>query len=201
MTSWEDYVITFSATAFTFVVWRKMIDSTVRFIAPHTSFRMTCNKAYLACQQVARVGVREVPILSTCIPSVDKVHNLGAVLDSHLTFSEQVALSVIQHSASYDNYVLSLGFSLSTPPRLWSKHSSPLTWITATPCYAASPTSSSGACKLFRTQQRVLSLALGDLTISRRFFVNFTDSQCEGASVSSWRRRFIGPCTIFLLHT
>ena len=43
-------------------------------------------------QQLARVvGVREVPILSTCIPSVDKVRNLGVVLDSHLTFSEQVA--------------------------------------------------------------------------------------------------------------
>ena len=42
-------------------------------------------------QQVARVGVREVPILSTCIPTVDKVRDLGVMLDSHLTFAEQVA--------------------------------------------------------------------------------------------------------------
>jgi len=52
-----------------------------------------------AKQYVVRVTVNSVQIMSTVVPVVDSVRDLGVVLDSHLTMTAQV--SSVCHSAFY----------------------------------------------------------------------------------------------------
>ena len=56
-------------------------------------------------QQLDKITVRDVPLLSTEVTVVDSARNLGVIIDSHLSLDAHVPLSVAVATISYGNFV------------------------------------------------------------------------------------------------
>jgi len=91
-------------------------------------------------QHVKRVTVNSVQTMSTVVPVVDSVRDLGVVLDSHLTMSVQVNL--VCRSAFYQLRQLRpvVRFLTTDAAKMVIQTFVSIPWTTETHCFTVSPT-------------------------------------------------------------
>jgi len=65
-------------------------------------------------QQLDKVTIGNVPLLSTVVTIVDSARNLGVIMDSQLSLDAHVAAVA---TTGYDNFVQQRGHCLLTLPR------------------------------------------------------------------------------------
>ena len=106
--------------------------------------RLNPTKTHVMClgskHQVDRITVHSVPVLSTSVNVVDTARDLGVVVDSSLTMSNQVAAVCRAAYFQLRQIRMIAAHCLLMRLRLQSRRSSHVVSITATHCYAASQT-------------------------------------------------------------
>jgi len=85
-----------------------------------------------ASQQVSRINIGDIPMLSTTIKVAESARDLGVILDAELTMSAHVTALCRSGFCNSDSYVHLLGHSLRKLLKHWSRRLYLAVWTTAT---------------------------------------------------------------------
>jgi len=125
-------------------------------------------------QQLMKVDIRDIPILTTTVQVTDTARDLGVVIDSQLSLAAHV--SALSRSGYYQlRQIVPLSTCCQVEPRgCLSMHLFHLAWTTATRYCTASRTGCCRSCSQFKMRLHVLSPELDAGTTSRWCCMSYT---------------------------
>ena len=150
-------------------------------------------------QQLTKLDITHVRVLSSCVAVQDTARELGVVIDSQLSLSAYVTVEVASTSRASCSRLS--GCCRKLRVRHWSRHSFSATWTTATRCSSASQKDWWTGCSRFRTPLPIWWPVLDAPAVYRRCSVSYTGYQCASVSTSRWLRSFTSHCLAFRHHT